>query len=152
MSKWKWPGLAAVFCFAALATAQPQPVQEQVINRDGVSFTSGGIGIDSQERLQAREQEFNLKLVFTLVEGNYLADVAVSVKGADGRTLIEHVANGPFFLARLPAGTYAVTAVHEGKPQVRKVTVSDKRLRTEYLRWPGTPGTDFPLPAEGAKK
>jgi hypothetical protein len=36
--------------------------------QNGATFISGGIGIDSQERLTAREKEFNLKLVFTLAE------------------------------------------------------------------------------------
>ena len=98
----------------------------------------------------AREKEFNLKLVFTLVEGNYLADVDVTVKDAKGKTMIRHVADGPFFMAKLPAGTYSVTAVYEGKGQTRKVTVREEKLRTEYIRWPSNPKTDFPLPRESA--
>ncbi|RSL37836.1 hypothetical protein CEP53_015448, partial [Fusarium sp. AF-6] len=103
------------------------------------------------ERLKAREREFNLKLVFTLVEGNYVADVGVTIKNAAGKTMVEHVADGPFFMAKLPAGAYSVTTVYEGKTQTRKVSIRDGRLHTEYIRWPSNPATDFPLPRESGR-
>jgi len=115
---------------------------ERVVVRDGMSYTSGGIGVDSQERLNARSGEFNLKLIFTLVEGNYLADVSVEIKDAAGRKLIEHNSDGPFFLAKLPAGTYAVTTLYEGKPQTRSVKVGTSQ-RVEYFRWPSNPADDL---------
>jgi hypothetical protein len=46
--------------------------------------------------LAAREKEFNLKLVFSLVQGNYVADVDVTVSDAKGAKVIERSANGPF--------------------------------------------------------
>ncbi len=54
-------------------------------------------------------------------------------------------ADGPFFMAKLPAGTYSVNAVYEGKSQASKVTLRDGRLRTEYLRWPSNPKQDLPV-------
>lgn len=141
----RWLGLAAImvsgFGFAQMSA-------EKVMTQNGVSFVSGGIGVASQERLKAREKEFNLKLVFTLIEGNYLADIAVAIRDAKGKAVIEHVADGPFFMARLPAGAYVVTAARNGETQTRKVAVRSGRLLTEYMRWPSKPGIDFPLPPE----
>jgi len=110
----------------------------------GLSYVSGGIGEAEQQELKAREGEFNLKLVFTLVEGNYVTDVSVVVS-AKGKRIIEHVAQGPFFMARLPAGEYTVSAAYEGRTVTRKVSVAEKRLRTEYLRWPANSKTDLPV-------
>lgn len=141
----RWLGLAATM-IAVLGTAQA-PAQEKVVTHNNVSFVSGGVGVDSEERLKAREKAFNLKLVFILMEGNYLADISVIVKDAGGKTLVEHVADGPFFMAKLPAGSYSVTLGNNGQTQTRKVKVGD-RLRTEYFRWPSNPQTDFPLPPE----
>ena len=62
---------------AMLATAITFAVQAAEVARDGVTYTSGGVGIDAQEQLNARAREFNLKLVFTLNEGNYIAGVTV---------------------------------------------------------------------------
>ncbi len=144
----RWLGLAAMMV-AGLGVAQ-MPA-EKVLTRGGVSFVAGGIDVASQERLKAIEKEFNLKLVFTLVEGNYVADVGITVKDAAGKSVIQHVADGPFFMAKLPAGTYSVSAVYDGKTQTRKIAVRDGRLRTDYLRWPSKPGIDFPLPPESTR-
>lgn len=140
----------AMTIFALLGAANA-PAQEKVMMQHNVSFISGGVGVDSQERLQAREKDFNLKLVFTLVEGNYLADIGVTVKDAAGKTLVEHMADGPFFMAKLPAGTYSVTAGNNSQTQTRKVPVRAERLRTEYFRWKSNPDTDFVLPQEQRK-
>jgi len=148
MRRVRWMGLAAA-AFVTLAMAQGSP--ENVITQNGVSFISGGVGVASQNRLNAREKEFNLKLVFTLVEGNYLADIGVTVKDAAGKSVIETVVEGPFCRAKLPAGRYSVSMVYDGKDQTRKVSIRDGRLHTEYVRWPGKPGIDFPLSPESTR-
>jgi hypothetical protein len=126
--------------------------QAAEVAKDGVNYTSGGIGIDSQERLNARAREFNLKLIFTLNEGNYIADVNVILTDAKGRKVVEHTADGPFFMARLPAGQYNVAATYEGKTVTRKISVGGGGLRTEYFRWPSNPATDVPLSREQAQE
>ncbi|MCI3950924.1 MAG: hypothetical protein K0R53_421 [Burkholderiales bacterium] len=128
----------------ALLAAAPGWAAETVPARSGVSFVSGGVGENSVAALKARENEFNLKLVFTLSEGAYLADVGVRVADAAGKTVIEHVTEGPIFMARLPSGTYNVTATYNGRTQTRKLTVGE-RLQTAYLRWPSEPGRDVTL-------
>jgi len=107
-----------------------------------IAHVSGGIGVAEQQQLDARKSEFNLKLVFTLNEGNYVAGVDVAVKDGKGATVVQDVADGPFFMARLPSGQYSVVATYEGKTVTRKVQVGAKGLRTEYLRWPSNPQTD----------
>lgn len=116
----------------------------------GILYVSGGIGETEQQQLRAHEADYNLKLIFTLTEGNYLADVNVVVSDAKGGKLVEHQAGGPFFMAKLPAGRYTVAATYEGKTVKRNVQVGGKGLRTEYLRWPSNPETDNPLPREQA--
>jgi hypothetical protein len=125
---------------------EPSSVEK---TRDGIEYLSGGVGIDAQDRINQRAKDFNLKLIFTLTEGNYVADVGVAVKDAKGRTVLEDTAEGPFFLAKLPAGQYTVAATYEGRTVTRKLQVG-KGLRTEYLRWPSNPETDNPLPREQA--
>ena len=127
----KGPGMAEQ---KTQSTAAPQ------VNRAGkISYLSGGVGKSEREQLRAREKEFNLKLVFTQVDGKFVASVKVVVSDAKGRKLLEHVADGPFFMARLPAGQYSVAATYAGKTQTRKIEVAANRMRTEHLRWSGTP-------------
>jgi hypothetical protein len=108
---------------------------------------SGGVGEESRAQLKAREHEFNLKLVFTLVEGNYLADVRVAVRNAAGKVIVEHVADGPFLLAQLPPGSYTVTAAYGGQPQTRTIQVGD-RLQTVHMQWRSDSPADVPGPRD----
>ena len=143
------PNLKIMWLLGAMlagSSAIPVGAGERLIMRDGMYYVSGGVGEDSVERLNARARDFNLKLVFTLNEGNYLADVGVVIVDVKGAKLIEHTAEGPFFFAKLPAGQYSVTATNEGKAVTRKVAVGASNLRTEYFRWPANPQTDNPLP------
>lgn len=140
-----WLGFAALIL--GLSGAAHAATAESVPAAGNVSFVSGGVGADALERLEAREKEFNLKLVFTLSEGNYLADVGVRVADAAGKTVIEHVADGPIFMAKLPRGTYTVSATYDGRTQTRKIAVGE-RLQTAYLRWPAEPGRDITLPLQ----
>lgn len=139
-------GLAVAIGTSGLVDARDAdglPYNDVERTTDGIAYVAGGIGVAAQERLNARANDFNLKLVFTLVEGNYIADVDVVVKNAGGRTVLDEVADGPFLLARLPAGRYTVYATYEGKTVARTIRVGDGGLRTAYMRWPSNPETDF---------
>ncbi|HKU70568.1 MAG TPA: carboxypeptidase-like regulatory domain-containing protein [Burkholderiales bacterium] len=107
-----------------------------------IPHVSGGIGEGEQQQLLARQRDYNLKLVFTLNEGNYIADVNVAVKDKAGKTVLEDVSGGPFFLAKLPAGQYSVVATYDGKAVTRKVSVGSG-LHTEQFRWAANPQVDF---------
>ena len=119
-------------------SAANQPLRE-------IAYLSGGIGEAEQQRLRARESEFNLKLVFTLNEGNYLAGVNVAIADDKGRSVLQDVADGPFFLVSLPAGHYTIAATHDGKTVRSKIQVGTRGLRTEHLRWPSNPANDLAI-------
>jgi hypothetical protein len=155
ISKFKLVAVAsAVATMGALGAMAPSSSysqgQEQPRTGSGATYISGGVGIDSVERLNSQARDFNLKLVFTLNEGNYLANVPVTITDGRGNKVIEAVSEGPLFLAKLPAGSYTVTATNDGKTQTRKVTVGQGQ-QTAYLRWPAA-ATDNPLPREQASR
>jgi hypothetical protein len=139
--------VAALGCMAS-SYAQEQP--EKAKRADTVAYVSGGVAEDSRDRMNSMSRDFNLKLVFTLNEGNYLASVPVKITDSRGRVIVEDVSEGPFFMAKLPTGSYTVTAVNDGKAQTRRVQVGTG-LRTEHLRWAANPN-DNPLPREQASK
>lgn len=128
--------MVAVLFGIAMAAAN---AQELGGTQNGVPYLSGGVGDDSVERIQARAKDFNLKLLFTFVEGNYLADVGVTIRDSGGKTLVDQVSDGPFFLAKLPAGSYTVAVTNNGKTQTRKVHVGAKGLHSEQFRWAAGP-------------
>ena len=94
------------------------------------------------------EKSFNFKLVMTLEgSGTFVSDAVVTLASADGRKLVEHLAHGPLFLARLPAGDYAVSATFRNQTRTRTIRLRGDPLHTVYMRWPADPAReDVTLP------
>jgi hypothetical protein len=137
--------MAWVLALSALATNAVGAQPPTATATGQVAVAAGGVGEAEELALLAVERQFSLKLVFSLIEGNYLADVDVGVTDVRGKTLIERRGEGPFVLARLPAGEYSVTATHAGQTISRKLKVIGGRLRTEYFRWRADPEQDLPV-------
>ena len=100
-----------------------------------VQTISGGVGLESMAELVAQQASYNLKFVFTLMEGDYVADVVVRIADPSGSVVLDQSSDGPVLLVRLPAGNYVATLTYEGVAQTRKLAVREKGLRTEQLRW-----------------
>lgn len=138
--------IATVLMCAFVSAGQAFGAATAAADTQEVPVHTGGIGDDELQALRAREKEFNLKLVFSLVQGNYLADVDVVVVNERGAAIIERLNTGPILLARLPAGEYNITVSHDGKTVSRKVRIATGRLRTEHVvRWPADPERDLPV-------
>ena len=117
--------------FSAESPATPLMVKDY----EGITYVSGGIGLDEREALSATASEYNLKIVFALKEGNYLADASVLIKNALGRTVLDAVSDGPWFYARLPAGQYAVTATMMEKTNTEKVQIKPAGQSVLHFYW-----------------
>ncbi len=108
--------VAAMSVGAALQCPAARAKGDTIVRApSGVSYVSGGAGTESIDRLRSMEKDFNVKLVFAHDNGVYLADVDVTIVDASNKVLLETVSEGPWLLARLPAGTYQVTASYDGQ-------------------------------------
>jgi hypothetical protein len=114
-------------------------------------YVSGGFGQEEREALAAVAKDYNLKLVFAEKgSGAYLADVKVSIAGMKGQTILDAVvSNGPWFLVKLPAGRYKITADAEGKTLVRNATITGGRHTQLHFYWrdDDAPETEPAFPA-----
>jgi hypothetical protein len=108
---------------------------EAVQSVSGISYVSGGVGTESLERLDSLAGNFNLKLVFALKSGEYLSDVRVEIADATGKTLVDTLSEGPWFLIKLPMGDYQVVASFSNKAEKRHVAIGTARLQTIDFRW-----------------
>ena len=145
------PALFALVAACAVITAHAASVQaaapDRVHEANGITYVSGGIGSDSRDSLAAREKSYNFKLVLTLQgSGAFVSDARVTLSTAAGRRLLDHVTEGPLFLAGLPAGAYVLTATFRDQPHTRKFQVRTDRLHTEYMRWPADQALDVTMP------
>jgi hypothetical protein len=135
-SKLFTPLVAAILVGAAPLVPVANAGNDEIVQTAGrVSYVSGGVGTDSIDRLGSLARDFNLKLVFALKSGNYVSAVKVTIADAAGKTLLDTTSEGPWFLAKLPAGSYQVKATFEGNAVNRKITVDAAKLRTIDFRW-----------------
>jgi hypothetical protein len=114
------------------ARADDAPIVHQA---GGLSYVSGGVGDESLQRLREQLSAFNLKLVFAMTSGAFLSNARVTIADAKGKTLLEAISDGPWFLAKLPVGKYRVVASYAGKALERSVAVEATALSTVDFRW-----------------
>jgi hypothetical protein len=126
--------VAAVSWGAALRAQQGVPAPA-VQDYQGVPYLTGGIGETERAAILAAAADFNLKLLFAEKGGAYLADIAVLVRDADGKTALELKADGPLVLARLPAGDYRIAATANGREQVRSARIPATGQHSIVFYW-----------------
>ncbi len=126
---------ASLALIAALAGFQAHAADEQIMTSGQVKFVSGGVGEDSNARIQALDKEFNLRLLFAAKDGHYLADVAVTIADEHGTKILDTVAEGPWLLAMLAPGKYGVTATYAGTMVTRSTTIPASGRREVFFRW-----------------
>ena len=132
-----------VALFGVTHASFAQSIAKDVERAGNIEYITGGVGTSEQQQVNAFAQDhnYNLKLVFTLDAGNYLADVDVVLRNQRGETLVHDVADGPMLVAKVPQGTYTVTASYNGATRSQTVRVGQDGLRTAYFRWPAGPDT-----------
>ena len=141
--------LAVLLALMVSSAGAQTPAPDRVQETNGITFVSGGIGADSRDSLAAREKSYNFKLVLTLEgSGTFVSDARITLASATGKKLVDHVTEGPLFLAGLPAGAYVVTASFRNLTHTKKFQVRADRLHTEYMRWPADAAQDVTLPRD----
>jgi hypothetical protein len=129
--------LAALFTAGSVSAQEPslQPRTE-----GGITFISGGVGMDERETLKKVESDYNLRLLFAAKDsGEFVAGVQVTIRDAKGKTVLDAVSDGPRFFAKLTPGSYRVTVLHNGTPMTRAVKISPKRSVSQAFYWKITP-------------
>jgi hypothetical protein len=138
--------LALIGSSAAFAAAQTAPEQStppvaigapQPQTQGGISFIVGGVGDNSQDAMRQVERNYNLRLTFVqLPAGDYLADIGITVQNAQGKTLLDTNADGPFFYAQLPPGRYKVSATSNGRTLTHSIDVTAGQPVRQTFFWP----------------
>jgi hypothetical protein len=123
--------VAALFAPSALAQGNEAVMQ----TAGNVPYVSGGIGIDSIDRLDTMASQFNVKLVFAFKNGEYLSDINVTITDAAGKTIVDTMSNGPWFMTKLRPGQYQIVASFAGQTEKRTVAVGAAKLNTVDFRW-----------------
>ena len=116
---------AAVVVAVALTStaALAAPAQHQ---QNGITYINGGVGQEEQDAMKSQRADYNLLLTFaTQQSGAYRSDVQLDIMDAKGTDLVSAAKTGPMFFAKLPPGTYRISAAAEGKTFKRTVKVGN---------------------------
>lgn len=113
--------LQLLLAFSVLHSAQAAQMDVEVV--------SGGVGESEQQALRDQQGRFSFWLITAAQgTGEYLSGVRVTVVDLRNKqTVVDETMEGPWLLAALPPGRYAVEAVYrssEATPEqkVRKMT------------------------------
>jgi hypothetical protein len=132
--------IAACAAMAASAAIPPAylkdlpPEQHQGV----VDYISGGKSAAEADSVKRAAQEFPLELVFVEKDGAksaQLYDNPVVIRDAIGNVVFAGRTDGPYFLARLPAGQYTVTTHWDSWSFTQPVTIDanpDDRQRLVF--------------------
>ena len=132
--------LAALFGVAI--SAHPAAAAEtapQVMTSDSaVAFVSGGVGDDERQKMESLAPGYPLQLLFAAKgpdNNEFLADVKVRIMDKAGKTIVDTVAQGPFLLAKIPAGNYTISADNAGVVKQQTVQIAAGKPRRVVFLW-----------------
>lgn len=140
--------LGAVVASAALgATAAIPPAYLAHLppehHRGKVDYISGGTDPQEAISLKRAAQEFPLELVFGERDGGRvrrLRHVPITIADANGKVVFDGESEGPYFIARLPAGSYTVTTTWDEWTFSRPVTIGANDRERVVFEWRKVPG------------
>ena len=134
--------LIAASCFAvtpAIAAGAANSGGLPAAHEQGaISYLSGGIGKNEAQAIKHVAQQYPLELDFlrkARPKDEYLSDVKVVVTDMHNMKVLDVKSDGPYLLAKLPAGKYAITADHDGKVEHRMVQIAEHKHRRIVFEW-----------------
>ncbi|PFH09444.1 hypothetical protein BCF11_1840 [Collimonas sp. PA-H2] len=118
---------------AVNASAAPTAVTKGV-----ATYMSGGIGVDESTLIQQEAKNYPLELEFLIKatpKDEYAADIHVKINDASNNVVLDTVSNGPFFLAKLPAGSYHLAVAKKDQVKERKIAITPGSHQHIMFEW-----------------
>ena len=103
-----------------------------------VTYIMGGIGQTEADAIKHVAKYYPLELEFLLKakpKAEYLSNVQVRIKDAHDRMVLNVNADGPYLLAKMPAGKYTISAERNGKVEHRQIEISATDHRRVVFEW-----------------
>lgn len=127
----------AVVPAASLEPIDSSGVQVQQQEQNGITYLSGGIGVDESKAIQ-QTTGYNLHMTFAVGPDNkYIPDVDVVIQKAPGQTVLTLSEAGPLVYVHLPAGKYTVIATRNGEERRDTADIGSGAARNLVFHWNG---------------
>ena len=92
-----------------------------------VTYIMGGVGQTEADAIKHVAKYYPLELEFlqkAKPKDEYVSGVQVRIKDAHDKMVLNVTADGPFLLAKMPAGKYTISAERGGKIEHRQIEIS----------------------------
>jgi len=103
-----------------------------------VTYRTGGVGETEATAMRQAESNYPLSLEFIQrahPRNEFLAYVDVTIRDHAGNAMLNTYSDGPLLLAKLPEGSYTVTATDEGKTETQHVTLAAGKPQHLVFAW-----------------
>ncbi len=107
----------------------------QVQKQGNISYVTGGIGADESKRLQATQNQYNLRIMNADKEGRFSGDTRILISNLQRESLLD-VTRGPIFYANLPTGRHIITGYRGEQIKEDVVTISNRKPTRVRFAWP----------------
>ncbi|MDN0077739.1 hypothetical protein QU481_23315 [Crenobacter sp. SG2303] len=124
----------------ALQVANGEPIDGSAVQlepqqQNGISYLSGGIGLDESQALK-QAKGYNLHMTFSEGASNeYLAGIDVDIQAMKGGSVLSLSQAGPYVYVKLPAGRYFIIIGRNGHEERRAVALSSRSIRNVNFHW-----------------
>ena len=108
----------------------------KVIQQDGITYTTGGYGLDERSALESTVKKYDLIVSNADKKGEFTADTEFVITNKGKQETLTVKDAGQLFYAKLPAGTYAIKAVNGDKKVERTISITGKKQDRMHLIWP----------------
>ena len=113
----------------------PQGVQLQPQQQNGIRYLQGGIGQDEADALR-RTPGYDLHITLsTGAEGKFQSGATVDIQSVQGQSVLMLQDVGPLIFVQLPTGQYRVVGNAEGQTVQQQVLVDGKAPARVDLNW-----------------
>jgi hypothetical protein len=112
-------------------------------SESGFTFVCGGVGEVEEARMKQIARGYDMMLTFANQKGEYLADVNVNIRGANGGAQLQTMCEGPIMLVDFPSsGSYRIEAETGGYTlnQTARVNTGRPQASTLVMHWPAQIG------------
>jgi hypothetical protein len=108
-----------------------------------LEYLSGGVGRDEAQAIESASKQWPLTMEFVVKSkphDEFAASVKVDVRDAKGHEVLQADSVGPFVLAKLSPGKYAVNAALAGRTLHKSVVVKSNQPVKAVFVWPTDTG------------
>lgn len=101
----------------------------------GVSYITGGVGIDEEEQIKEIGKSYTLQ-VLVAQKHKFLSDVSITIVDAENNLVLETKMNGPYIFINLEPGKYTLNAEGFGESFSRKIKIKVGKQQKQVFSWP----------------